>query len=278
MQNGQRNLVQQNFRFHFRSQVMAGFVFPYVTRGNPFKCNVCRSRATLYVMRRAQFGRPLPHIKVTALSTVGYSKTGVQPYIFFLLSESVMITWANNAARGGAQSTVCSPCVYQCCPQYWRGFGEAFWSSGLPAGPIVCMTLVTFDLCHAPPILSQAHPKPSLSVNDPLRAGSDWRIACLHVMVWWLCGGSVAPPTQEVGHAIVLGVWWDVTCAFRCCQGCAVLVAMFVDFQWSVKFSLRVSILEEQDSVILGVLWRVFWITLHVSQLRQGFWSRVTTS
>ena len=37
---------------------------------------------------------------------------------------------------------------------------------------------VTFDLCHAPPALTLAHPTPSGSVNeveDPLRAMSSWR-------------------------------------------------------------------------------------------------------
>ena len=33
----------------------------------------------------------------------------------------------------------------------------------------------------------------------------------------------------------------------------AVLLAMLVNFQWSVKFSMRMNILEEEDGVVLGV-------------------------
>ena len=32
-------------------------------------------------------------------------------------------------------------------------------------------------------------------------------------------------------------------------------MAMFMDFWWSVKFSLRMGVLEEQDVVVLGVSW-----------------------
>ena len=48
-----------------------------------------------------------------------------------------------------------------------------------------------------------------------------------------LCGGGFAPPTQEVG------------CGGMSNPGCAVLVAMFVDFWWLVKISWRVH--KEQD-------------------------------
>ena len=37
--------------------------------------------------------------------------------------------------------------------------------------------------------------------------------------------------------------------------GCAVLLALFVDFQWLVKFSWRMDLLEEQHGVVVGVLW-----------------------
>ena len=47
----------------------------------------------------------------------------------------------------------------------------------------------------------------------------------------------------------------------------AALVAMFVDFQWSVKFSLRVGVLEKQDGVVLGVFWPL------PSSLASGHWS-----
>ena len=74
-----------------------------------------------------------------------------------------------------------------------------------------------------PPILTLAHPNSSLSVNNP--GGSVWLERSLS-NGWWLCVGGVAPPTQEVGSAIVFGM---SLCAFWCC---CVLVAMFVDFRW----------------------------------------------
>ena len=64
---------------------------------------------------------------------------------------------------------------------------------------------VTFDLCHAPLTLTLAHQLMSLRILVQSHAVSDWRMACLLVKGWLLCGGGVAPPTQEVGGAIVLG-------------------------------------------------------------------------
>ena len=53
-------------------------------------------------------------------------------------------------------------------------------------------------------------------------------------------------------------VWWK--CAFWCCPGCAVLVALFVDFRWASggqsKFvGVYMGVLEEQDGTVVGVLW-----------------------
>ena len=52
---------------------------------------------------------------------------------------------------------------------------------------------------------------------------------------------------QKVGCLVVAEVWWNV--AFWCCPGCTVLLALFVElrvgFQWSVKISGRMGILEE---------------------------------
>ena len=44
-------------------------------------------------------------------------------------------------------------------------------------------------------------------------------------------------------------------CAFWCSPHCAVLVALFVDFQWLVKISWRTGVLEEEDGVVVGVFW-----------------------
>ena len=44
---------------------------------------------------------------------------------------------------------------------------------------------------------------------------------------------------QEVGCVIVVGcgaMLWTSWCAFRCCQGCAVIAALFVDFGGQSKF------------------------------------------
>ena len=42
-------------------------------------------------------------------------------------------------------------------------------------------------------------------------------------------------------------------CSFWYCQGCDALVALFVDFRWSVKISLRMGDPEEQDGAVVGV-------------------------
>ena len=58
--------------------------------------------------------------------------------------------------------------------------------------------------------------------------------------------GGLAQPTQEVGcverHCVPFGV--DQT---------VVLLALFVDFQWSGKISWRMGLLEEQDGAVVGV-------------------------
>ena len=68
-----------------------------------------------------------------------------------------------------------------------------------------------------------------------------------------MCAGGVAPPTQEVGRAIVLGVWWNGTDVIVC-----VLILLRLCHVsgnacgWSFKFSFRTG---EQDGVVLGVSW-----------------------
>ena len=74
-------------------------------------------------------------------------------------------------------------------------------------------------------------------------------ITCLLVKGWWLCGVGVAPPTQEVGCAIVLGVWWKgtdlIVCILMlsrlCCDSgnvCGLPVgfcgkSIFFDWEWA---------------------------------------------
>ena len=75
-----------------------------------------------------------------------------------------------------------------------------------------------------------------MSLRTELLAMSGWRIACLHVKGWWLCGDGVRVMTLR------LCVYFEAT----------LLVTMFVDLRWSAKFSLRI---EERDEVDLGVSW-----------------------
>ena len=84
------------------------------------------------------------------------------------------------------------------------------------AGLGVPLPWVTFDLYHTPPTLTLVHRLMSLRTQVQLRAVSSWRGACLRVKGWQLCGGGVAPPTQGVGRAIVLGVWCSGTDVIVC--------------------------------------------------------------
>ena len=46
-------------------------------------------------------------------------------------------------------------------------------------------------------------------------------------------GSESAPPTQEVGCVVVMGVWWNVLDVTVCLLVLSsVLVAFFVDFRW----------------------------------------------
>ena len=138
------------------------------------------------------------------------------------------------------------------CGPYWHGGGCA-----TAAGDLYFF--------HAPLALAIAHPNPSPSVNEleeQLQAVCCWRGACVLVKGWWLCVGGVAPSTQEVSRAIVLGMWWNGTdvilCVLMLSRLCCVsghTCGLTVGFRWSVKFSLRMVILEEQDGVVFGVSW-----------------------
>ena len=75
------------------------------------------------------------------------------------------------------------------------------WALAL-VGVGVLQLQVTFDLYHSPPFLTLANPNSSLLVNefeDPgaISGREDSLSAC-----------GVTPPSQEVGRAIVLEVWW----------------------------------------------------------------------
>ena len=73
-----------------------------------------------------------------------------------------------------------------------------------------------------------------------------WRTQVAHsglcersLMVWrWCCS-----TTQEVG------------CVVEChgSHGVPFSGALFVDFQWSVKFSWRMGVLDQQDGAVVGV-------------------------
>ena len=67
---------------------------------------------------------------------------------------------------------------------------------------------------------------------------------------WQLCGGGIAPPTQEVSCVIVMGCGMALM-SLCVCRGCAVLVVDFGGLWWSVKLSLRIGVLEERD----GIFW-----------------------
>ena len=59
--------------------------------------------------------------------------------------------------------------------------------------------------------------------------GRHIRRGCQCVKGCWLCGGGFLPRTQEVGCVVVVGcgrMSLMSLCAFWCCSGCAVLVAL----------------------------------------------------
>ena len=71
-----------------------------------------------------------------------------------------------------------------------------------------------------------------------------------------MCVGGVAPPTQEVGRAIVLSNVADIIpCVLMLSKLCSVSGNVCGLLVWSVILSLRMGILEEQDGVVLGVSW-----------------------
>ena len=73
-------------------------------------------------------------------------------------------------------------------------------------GEGVSLILVTFDLYYTPPTLTSTN-QIAITIGNAL---SGWRRACVHVKGCLLCAGCVAPPTQEVGCVIVLGVCTDI--------------------------------------------------------------------
>ena len=85
------------------------------------------------------------------------------------------------------------------------------------AGVGVPLLRVTFDLCHAPPTLTLAHPNPSPSVNELGAIAGSVRLegslsACEGlVIVWrWCCSTH---PGSESCHCVGDVVEWSL-CAF----------------------------------------------------------------
>ena len=70
---------------------------------------------------------------------------------------------------------------------------------------------------------------------------------------------------QEVGCVIVMGVWWNVVEVMVCPSG--VIVALLVDFRWSVKISWGMAVLEQQyccGSVLAPLFQPSFWFIEYV--------------
>ena len=122
----------------------------------------------------------------------------------------------------------------------WLKLGLAFWRCALFVGPVdvVGVGVPSLDLWLfvTPPPL-----RPVQSVNDPGgMVGTVWLLLVL-LIVWWTCSTHTG---------VVVGVCHCVP--FGCWSGCAVLLALFVDFQWSVEISWRMRLLEEQDDAVVG--------------------------
>ena len=136
-------------------------------------------------------------------------------------SKIKKLTW------GHAQLSVCSACVLI----NW------FWLSGA-----VHCTAWPLNLYHAPSIGGPNSPIQSVNEVEDLGGMAGTVLAGRECVKCWLCGGGVGPPTWVV--------WWMSStslCAFWCC---AVLLALFVDFWWSVKISRT-----EQDGAVVGMFW-----------------------
>ena len=74
-----------------------------------------------------------------------------------------------------------------------------------------------------------------------------------------MCGGGFSPPTQKIGHVVMVGVWWNVIDVLVCllvlsrlCCTSSIVCEIPVGL---VKISRRKGILEEQDGVVVGVFW-----------------------
>ena len=125
---------------------------------------------------------------------------------------------------------------------------EAAWLSGAVHCPVDVAWVgvgapypgVTFDLLPRP--LPWPGRSPSVLFSQLMRWRTlvEWRARrrghqC--VKGCWLCGGWLAPPTNEVG---CVGVWWDIIVCLSCTIG-------IVNFQWA--FSGWSKFLEEWASL-----------------------------
>ena len=173
---------------------------------------------------------------------------------------------------------VCVHCMCALINWYWLWslkLGLAFWSCALLAGPVwvgVCVCVRARGLSwhdlwpfttplHWPgrgsPVLFSQLMRWRTQVE--WQAQSGWRgFQCVEGC--WLCGGGLAPPTQEVHCVVVVGVWWNVIDVIECllvltrlCCTNDVVCGLPVGFQWSVEISWRMGLLEEHG--VVGVFW-----------------------
>ena len=111
----------------------------------------------------------------------------MEPDFFFLFSVYIGRVEKKIGSWACPVDSVC-----QCCPQLGHGFGKAFQSNGLFAGPIDVAYVgggrpLNFDHCHAPPTLTQAHPNISTFPPHPQHNGT----------TYFLCGWSNTTSTQS---------------------------------------------------------------------------------
>ena len=145
------------------------------------------------------------------------------------------------------------PCAVHVCAN-WCGHG--FVEQCFARGPCWCgvsgggHALSRSDFAMPPPLAWQRPSSPVNEVGDPggMAVQSGWKRGCQCVKGCWLFGGGFAPPTQEVGCVVVVGVWWNFIDVIVCLLVLtSVLLALFVDFRW------RLGLLEEQDGAVVGV-------------------------
>ena len=174
--------------------------------------------------------------------------------------SKVLITSGELIWRVGGPS---HPCAVHVCALWYLKLGLAFWSCALLVGPVdvawvevgtSSLSVWPLPFSHAPSIgLAEAFQSVN-EVADP--GGMVWLEERLSVckrllIVWrWICSTHIGSGLCGCG-----GMSSTSLCAFWCWPGCAVLLALFVGFQWLVKISWRMGLLEEQNGTVVGVFW-----------------------